>query len=196
MKFRCGRDDLLDAITKAEKAVAAKSVIQVMEGILIETGHAEVKLTGNDLSLAIEATFPAEIEAAGRIVLNTRMFSEIIRKTGDSMVEFEADENQKVKITSGFSIFEIAGLLPDEFPAVNTFDVDKKITVPCDVLRSMIKQTILATSKDEKNLILTGILFKPEGENLSLVAVDKFRFAIRREKSTYCDVTEQFVVPY
>lgn len=196
MKFRCGRDDLLDAITKAEKAVAAKSVIQVMEGILIETGHAEVKLTGNDLSLAIEATFPAEIEAAGRIVLNSRMFSEIIRKTGDSMVEFEADENQKVKITSGFSIFEIAGLVPDEFPAVNSFDVDKKITVPCDVLRSMIKQTIFATSKDEKNLILTGILFKPEGENLSLVAVDKFRFAIRREKSVYCDVTEQFVVPY
>ncbi len=196
MKFTCNRDDLLDAITKAEKAVAAKSVIAVMEGILIETGHGEVKLTGNDLSLAIEATFPADIEESGRIVLNSRMFSEIIRKTGDINIHFWAQENEKVTITSGFSVFEIAGLAADEFPSVTNFEVDKKIKISCHTLRSMIKQTIFATSKDEKNPILTGILFKPEGERLSLVAVDKFRFAIRRENVTESDVTEQFVVPF
>lgn len=196
MKFRCKRNELLDAINKAEKAVAPKSVIQVMEGILIETGFSEVKLTGNDLSLAIEATLSAEIEEAGRIVLNSKMFSEIIRKTGDDMVEFSADDKQKVKITSGYSIFEIAGLAPDEFPAVNNFSVDKKIKMSCPTLRSMIKQTIFATSKDEKNPVLTGILFKPEGEILSLVAVDKFRFAIRREQMIECDTEEQFVVPF
>lgn len=197
MKFTCNREDLLNAINRAEKAVAAKPLVQVMEGLLIETGLREVKITGNDLTLAIEATFDANIEESGRLVVNARMFSEIIRKTGDSVISFSASkENYKIKITSGLSVFEIAGLEPDEFPAVNTFDVNTKIKIECETLRSMIKQTIFATSKDEKIPVLTGILFKPEGDLLSLIAVDKFRFAIRREKFLECDVENQFVVPF
>ena len=129
MKFTCNREDLLNAINRAEKAVAAKPLVQVMEGLLIETGLREVKITGNDLTLAIEATFEANIEESGRLVVNARMFSEIIRKTGDSVISFSASkENYKIKITSGLSVFEIAGLEPDEFPAVNNFDTDKKGT--------------------------------------------------------------------
>ena len=196
MKFTCNREDLLDAINKAEKAVAAKSVVPVMEGVLLETAGLKIRITGNDLTLGIEATLDADIIESGKIVLNTRMFSEIIRKTGDSTIIFESDEKYKVKITSGYSVFEIAGLEPDEFPNINTFEVDKSVKIESAVLRSMIKQTIFATSKDEKTPILTGILFKPEGDMLSLIAVDKFRFAIRKEKFISCDLEKPFVVPF
>ena len=94
MKFTCNREDLLDAINKAEKAVAAKSVVSVMEGMLLETAHQMIRITGNDLSLAIEATLEADIIESGKIVLNTRMFSEIIRKTGTAILEKDIDAKE------------------------------------------------------------------------------------------------------
>ncbi len=197
MKFTCNREELLDAINKAEKAVAPKSPIPVMEGILLETAGRGIKLTGNDASLAIEAEVVADVEKDGKIVLNSRMFSEIIRKTGDSNILFESDDKYKVKITSGFSVFEIAGMDYEEFPAINRFDISEKVVIENEKLRSMIKQTIFATSKDEKTPILTGVLFKVEEEGkLSLIAVDKTRFAIRREEYIECDLTKNFVVPF
>ena len=196
MKFSCNREALLDALNKAEKAVAPKSVIPVMEGLLLETANRKIRITGNDLTLAIEATLDADIIESGKIVLNSRMFSEIIRKTGDSTIIFEADEKYKVKITSGLSVFEIAGMESDEYPNVNTFDTDKSVKIESAVLRSMIKQTIFATSKDEKTPVLTGILFKIEEDLLSLIAVDKFRFAIRREKFIENNIEKPFIVPF
>lgn len=196
MKFSCNREELLDAINKAEKAVAPKSPIPVMEGILLETSGMGIKLTGNDASLAIEAEVRADVETDGKIVLNSRMFSEIIRKTGDSSIIFESDEQYKVKITSGFSVFEIAGMDYEEFPTVNRFDISESVTIESVKLRSMIKQTIFATSKDEKTPVLTGILFKVEEGQLSLIAVDKTRFAIRREEYIECDLTKNFIVPF
>ena len=50
MKFSCEKALLSSAVTVASRAVAAKSSIPAMEGILIEAG-AQLKLTGYNLSL-------------------------------------------------------------------------------------------------------------------------------------------------
>lgn len=196
MKFTCNREELLNAINKAEKAAATKSVSDVMEGMLLEAQAGLVRVTGNDLVLAVEATLDAEVEQDGKIVLNTKMFSEIIRKTGDSTISFESDEKYRVKITSGFSVFEIAGMDYEEFPMVNNFEVNQCLKMENEVLRSMIKQTIFATSKDEKIPVLTGVLFKPEEDFISLIAVDKYRFAIRKERFVSNTVEKNFIVPF
>ena len=196
MKFTCDRADILAAVNKAEKAVAAKSTLPVMEGILVNVTSDEVILTGNDLEIAIEASFKAEITKTGKIVLNCRMFSEIIRKTGGDTVSFEASENMLVTITSGFSVFEIAGLDANEFPSAAEFDIDKKISIESSKLKAMIRQTIFATSKGEFRQILTGELFKIEGDVLNVVALDGHRLAIRREKLIDASYKENFVVPF
>lgn len=50
MKFSCEKALLTSAVSTASRAVAAKSSIPAMEGILIEAGD-QLKLTGYDLSL-------------------------------------------------------------------------------------------------------------------------------------------------
>ena len=79
MKFKCLREDILSAIQKAEKAVAVNSTLPVMEGLLLETVGNTVCITGNDLEIAIEASFEAEITETGKIVLNARMFAECLQ---------------------------------------------------------------------------------------------------------------------
>lgn len=186
----------MSAINKVEKAVPPKSTIPVMEGILLEGMGNKVVLTGNDLSISIKSSIDAQVDEDGKIVMNARMFSDIIRRTGEESVSFSTNEKGSTTIVSGPSVFEIAGFPPDEFPDVPDFETDACITLPCDLFKSMVKQTLFATSKDENRPILTGVLFQIEGSQLSLVALDGHRLAIRREEVSGLPQRDDFVVPY
>ena len=58
MKFSCEKALLTNAISVASRAVAAKSSIPAMEGILIEAGD-RLQLTGYDLKTGIRTSVPA-----------------------------------------------------------------------------------------------------------------------------------------
>lgn len=83
MKVICSRDDLLNAINIVQKAVSIKSTLPILEGILIEAND-RLKLTGNDLEMGIECFVEANILINGSIVINSKMFGEIIRKMLDT----------------------------------------------------------------------------------------------------------------
>ena len=85
MKFSCEKALLSAAVSTASRAVAPKSSIPALEGILIEAG-ATLRLTGYNLETGIQATVPAEIRETGSLVLSARLFSEIVRKMPDDMV--------------------------------------------------------------------------------------------------------------
>ena len=53
MKISCEKQDLLEAINAASKAVSAKSSLPALEGLLITAGD-EIKISGYDLELGIE----------------------------------------------------------------------------------------------------------------------------------------------
>ena len=85
MKFSCEKALLTGAVAVASRAVAAKSSIPAMEGILIEAGD-QLRLTGYNLETGIRATVPAEIRETGSLVLSARLFGEIVRKMPDDVV--------------------------------------------------------------------------------------------------------------
>lgn len=59
----------------------------------------------------------------------------------------------------------------------------------------MIGQTLFAVSDDESRPVHTGSLFVVDEEGLTMVAVDGFRLALRREPVAEKNGTFEFVVP-
>ncbi len=62
--------------------VAAKSSIPALEGLLLE-GDEQLTVSGYNMQTGIRTSFDADIREGGRIVLNARLFGEIIRKMPD-----------------------------------------------------------------------------------------------------------------
>ena len=195
MKFSCEKALLVSAVATTSRAVAAKSSIPAMEGILIEA-DTRLRLTGYDLEKGIQATVPAEIQEPGSLVLSARLFGEIIRKMPDDVVVFTA-QNYMVNIKCGLSEFNILGTDPEEFPELPTVDQQNSLTLEQSVLRSMISQTLFAVSDNESRPIHTGSLFEVEKNGLTVVSVDGYRLALRREAVDKIDGAESFsfVVP-
>ena len=107
MKFSCEKALLLGAVSTASRAVAVKSSIPALEGILIEAGE-QLRLTGYNLETGIRAAVPAEIREKGSLVLSARLFGEIIRKMPDDVVVFTS-ENYMVNIKCGLTVVSVDG---------------------------------------------------------------------------------------
>lgn len=195
MKFSCEKALLTAAVSTTSRAVAAKSSIPAMEGILIEA-DTRLRLTGYNLETGIQATVPAEIKEPGSLVLSARLFGEIIRKMPDDVVIFTA-RDYMVNIKCGMSEFNILGTDPEEFPELPSVEQQNAVVLEQSVLRSMISQTLFAVSDNESRPIHTGSLFEVEDGQLTVVSVDGYRLALRREKLENIgkDESFSFVVP-
>ncbi|MCI9156310.1 MAG: DNA polymerase III subunit beta [Lawsonibacter sp.] len=179
MKFSCEKALLSSAISVASRAVATKSSIPAMEGILVEAGDT-LRLTGYNLETGIQVTVPAEIGEKGSLVLSARLFGEIIRKMPDDVVAFSS-QDYMVNIQCGLSKFNILGTDPEEFPELPAVDQQNALTLGQPTLRSMIGQTLFAVSDNESRPIHTGSLFEVDENGLTVVSVDGYRLALRHE---------------
>ncbi len=180
LKFSCEKTLLQAAVSTASRAVAAKSSIPALEGLLLE-GFDQLTLSGYNTQTGIRTSFDAQIREEGRIVLNARLFGEIIRKMPDDMIVFSADEKYMVHLSCGDASFEILGLSADDYPELPEVDDEYSVTLQQKTLKAMIGQTAFAVSTNESRPVHTGSLFEISDRGLTMVSVDGFRLALRRE---------------
>lgn len=180
MKFICDRELLTNAVNITQKAVALRSTLPVLEGLLICARDNKVVITGNDLEIGIETKIDAEVEIEGSIVINSRLFGDIVRKmTGDSVV-IETNPNNVTNIKSGNSKFNITGIDSAEFPEIQKFETEYDITIQQKQLKELVRRTIFAVGTNESKMILTGCLLEASGKSVNMVAVDGFRLAYKK----------------
>lgn len=179
MKVICSKDILAEGINIVQKAVSTKTTLPILEGILLEADE-KFKLTGNDLEIGIESYVEADIRKTGSVVLNSKMFGDIVRRLPDSEVMIEVKENNLVIIECENSHFELKGLSSAGFPALPTIEKENAFIINQKIIREMIKQTIFAVSVDENRPILTGSLIECRNEEITFVSIDGFRLALRK----------------
>lgn len=195
MKFTCEKYKLQEACQTVMKAVASKSTIPALEGILIEADDS-IKVTGYDLKEGIYTFVEAGISERGRMVFSSRLFSEIIRKMPDGTVSITADEKtDAVQVKCGKSEFNFIGISAEDYPEMPDIEDTDTIEIPQNILKSMINQTIFAIATNDSRPVYTGILFDIDHENLTLVSVDGYRLAKRCETIEGNEVENKFIVP-
>jgi DNA polymerase-3 subunit beta len=185
VKFISEKAALIKAYGIVEKAISSKPAMQILQGIYIkaDTEKGMVTCIGTDLEMEIENEFSASIVESGSIVIDSKMFGEIIRKLPDADVTIET-EDTKVIITCLFSRFELMGTNPAGYPNMpeiaaenNTLEIESKI------IKDMIRQTSFAISVDDKRLVLTGTLIECTDGYIKVVAIDGYRMALRQSKT-------------
>ena len=177
MKLVCEKDVILKAINSVTKAVASKTTMPILEGILIQTNDKEVKFTTYDLEIGIEYIMECTVEEQGATVVNAIMFSEIIRKLPDAEIHIEINENNLLVIECEGSLYKLATMNPEEFPELPKIDIENSIEMEQNSLKDMVRKTIFAVSTEENRPIFTGCLFEIRNNKLNVVAVDGFRLA-------------------
>lgn len=179
MKLSCNKADLLDGVNTVLKAVSSRTTIPILQCILLQANQDSFKLVGNDLELGIESKVNAIINESGSVALESKMFSEIVRKLPDADITIFVDENNITTITCEKSKFTISGQAGSEYIHLPQVNKDNSFIMSQLNLKEMIRQTIFSIALEEIRPIFTGELLECKDNTLNMVSVDGYRVSIR-----------------
>ena len=195
MKFICKTKELNTACNNVIRAVGTKVTIPTVEGILIECGSDTLSLTGYDFEFGINTIMSAQVIEPGAIVINAKILCDIIRKLSDEEITIETS-GVSVSILSGAATSNITGIDADDYPELPSVNGGINIELNQKLLHSMIIQTIFAVAETESSKpVYTGLKFEIEKGKITLIGVDGYRLAIRKEMIDYDGDDISFIVP-
>ncbi|MBQ0026376.1 MAG: DNA polymerase III subunit beta [Lachnospiraceae bacterium] len=181
MKLSFNKNDLIEATSIAMRAVSTKTTMPILSCILIEAKGDSIKISGNDMELAIETKVKGKVIEEGEVALDAKLFSEIIRKLPEGEVLF-LEKDLKISIDCGNAHFSIPGKNAEEFVKIPEVETKEYICVSEFTLKEVIRQTIFSIAQNDNNKTMTGELFEIKDNNLKVVSLDGHRISIRNIK--------------
>lgn len=196
MKFSIRQSALLDLIQTVSKAVAVRTTKQVLSGILLEVTSTHLTATAYDMELGIQITVIADennqldIADIGSIVLPARYFTDVVRKLPGETVSIQVQGNYMTELRSAAAEFHLHGIDAAEFPKLPSFERSRSIAIPGNILASLIRSTVFATSPVEVRPILTGVHVQFVDSHLIFTATDALRLAKKQANLESLDDAE------
>jgi DNA polymerase-3 subunit beta len=106
------------------------------------------------------------------------------------------DEKSVCSVRAAGAFYKINGLAAEEFPALPKFKDDKKVVMPQEKIKGMIKKTAFAISMDETRYVLNGIFISLKDQKMTMVATDGRRLALVDEEVEVAEKSQgEFIIP-
>lgn len=184
MKFRCERDDLLEAVQFVSRAISTRATLPVLSGLRVDANESgQVILAATDLELTMQTSFQAGVDEPGQAIVPGRLFGEMARSLAPGQVSLSGGDGE-IEIDSGRGQFRVKALAADDYPSLPIEEREGEaapitITIDANELAQGLSQVVRSASTDESRQILTGVLWEIESGNLTLAATDSYRLSVR-----------------
>jgi DNA polymerase III subunit beta len=181
LKLTTKRDDLVSKLSIVSRAVSTRAATQALSGVLLTAEDGRVTLAATDLDLGLETTLEADVADSGSVLLPGRLFAEVARSLPEASVEIESREAERdVEIRSGGSSFHLRVLPAEDFPNLPRPQEEGALKIPAAALEESIELVARAASRDDMRPVLTGVLVTASGQEMTMVATDSYRLAVKR----------------
>jgi DNA polymerase-3 subunit beta len=180
LKLNTKRDELVSKLSIVSRAVSTRGATQALSGILLSASDDGVVLSATDGEMGLRTMLEADISGSGSVLLPGRLLSELARSLGDEIVEIELRESERdVEIRSGGSSFHLRVLSAEDFPNLPA-EEPEPLKIPAAALAETVELVARAASRDDMRPVLTGVLVTATGQEMTMVATDSYRLAVKR----------------
>ena len=142
-------DDLIEQVAEYIPAVADAGLIAAKTCLYANSADENFiidHLPGYDGDVTIACSVEAKVKKPGASTVPVKKLFGIVRELNNPEIDLEVDEKNTCSIRSGESFYKINGLSADEFPPIQKFKENKKIALPQDKLKNMLRKTSFAIS--------------------------------------------------
>lgn len=183
MKFKVTQSELSKAISTVLKAVATKTTMDILKGIYFEIEDSNLILTTNNLEIGIQTSIPCEVYEGGKMVIEAKIISDIVRKLPNDIIHFQSIEDTDfIELRCKNSKFNIKYLKCDDFPMPSYIDERTFVKLNAKDFKDLILKTGYAISVNNPNPIYMSHFFKIENDEVVMFSIDGFRFAIMKKR--------------
>jgi DNA polymerase-3 subunit beta len=179
VKLSVMQENLARGLSVVSRAVSNRS-LPVLTNVLLKTEDGGLKLTATNLEIGITYWVPGKIETDGATSVPARLLTDLVNSLPSSEpILLELGDGETLHIRAGRFESNIKGIPAEDFPTVQTAGERPITRVAQKVLRQALDETAFAAASDEARPILTGVLAKFEGDQLTLAAADNYRIAVK-----------------
>jgi DNA polymerase-3 subunit beta len=181
MKFSCEKILLQGAVGTVSRVVPSRTSVPALAGVLVSASGDEVVLTGYDLQTGIRSKVEAEIREDGAVVLGAKLLGDILRRLPDDILVVSTTD-ATASLTCGNAAYEIPVIPADDYPSLPEVSEEHSLLIQQGRLKAMLAQTGFAVfAINVSKPVMTGSLFETVAQRLTVVGVDGYRMAVRRE---------------
>src|SRR5437870_5788754 len=196
MNLTIAKDQILHGLQAVQNVVSARTTLPILSNVLLRADGKNLEFTATDLDVTVACAVEANVQKAGATTVPVKKLFGIARELNSAEIELEVDDKNVTSLRSGSSFFKIRGLAAEEFPPLPKFVEDKKVSLPQEKIRSMLRKTSFAISTDESRYVLNGIFFSLKEHKLTMVATDGRRLALVDEEVDVSEKSQgEFIVP-
>ncbi len=181
MKCTISPQQLGAGLSAVTRAISSRNTLPILSNVLVQAREGAIELTATNIDLTIRHTMPAEVLEEGAITIPARILSEFVSSLPEAPLSWELDPvHQTVRLQSGRFDAHIRGVDAAEFPPLPEVADAQTVELDPQMLLSAIEQTVVAASGDEGRPVYTGVLAEISGADITLVATDGHRLAVRQ----------------
>ena len=180
MKLSVMQENLARGLSVVSRAVSNRSTLPVLANVLLKTEDAGLKLTATNLEIGITYWVPGKIETDGATTVPAKLLTDLVNSlpAGDR-VDLALQAGDTLHLRCGRFETHVKGIDADEFPAIGAAGERPTTRIAQNALRRALAETVFAAASDEARPILTGVLARFEGDQLTLAAADNYRIAVK-----------------
>jgi DNA polymerase-3 subunit beta len=180
VKLSVMQENLARGLSVVSRAVSNRSTLPVLANVLLKTEDAGLKLTATNLEIGITYWVPGKIETDGATTVPAKLLTDLVNSLpAGERVDLALLAGDILHLKSGRFETHIKGIDADEFPAIGAAGERPTTRIAQNVLRRALAETAFAAASDEARPILTGVLARFEGDQLTLAAADNYRIAVK-----------------
>ena len=196
MKFTIPKEQMMSGLQAVQNIVGSRTTLPILSNVLMRGEEGKLELTATDLDVSISCVVNVEMKKSGAFTVPVKKFFGIVRELTASELEVEVDEKNACNLRSGASYYKLNGLAAEEFPPLPAFSEKKKIVLPQDKVKGMLRRTSFAVSTDETRYVLNGIFVSLKEQKLTFVSTDGRRLALTEEEVELMPENEaEFIIP-
>jgi len=196
MNLTISKEQIINGLQAVQNVVSTRTTLPILSNVLLRAADNRLELTATDLDVTIACSVEAKVNQPGNSTVPVKKLFGIVRELTNLDIDLEVDEKNTCTIRSGPSFYKIHGLSADEFPPLPKFKEDKKVVLPQETFKAMMRKTSFAISTDESRYVLNGIFLSLKDHKMTMVATDGRRLALVDEEMDVADKSQgEVIVP-
>jgi DNA polymerase-3 subunit beta len=177
VKFQVNRDVFSEAVSFAVKLLPQRTTLPILSGVLIQANDDGLILSSFDYEVSSRTEIQADVEEPGTVLVSGRLLAEIAGRLPNAPVKVSTEES-RISVTCGSASFTLLSMPVEEYPSIPEIGEQTGV-VPAEEFASAVAQVAVAASRDDVTPVITGVQLEVRENNVSLVATDRYRVAIR-----------------
>ena len=158
MNFEIEKKEFLKGLNLMQSVAGRKTTLPILSHVLLECEKNSLCLTGTDLETGIREELSATVKEGGKASISAKKLYEIVRELPEEKIHIKKKDNHWITLQCRKSLFNLAGLDPEEFPSLPSYQDGGFSHLPGHLIREMIEKSVFAASNEESRYHLNGVL--------------------------------------